>query len=179
MSRPYACVRVASVAFAFLLVVVSGCAREDVANRSGNVPPSPVPSRNIRLFRTDKLALSPNQVKGIALPEFGAEISLNRHKVSIPPEALEGRTVISIEEPDPRYVVVDLGPDGTQFDKPVEVSIHYGGLDLEGVEERDLTIYLFDNETETWVDAQGKVDTAEKLVTIKTDHFSRYALSDH
>jgi len=172
MSRLSAALRVLSAVAAFAAVLLSGCAREEV-------PPSPVATESIRLFGTEKLSPSTNRVAGIALSEFGGEISLNRHKVSIPPDAVKDRTVISIEEPDPRYVVADFGPEGLKFEKPVEVSVSYGGLDLGDIEEKDLTIYYFDPQTETWVDMRGMVDTVEEVVMIRTDHFSRYALSDH
>jgi hypothetical protein len=172
MSRLRGVARVASLAAVLAVILLSGCTQEDAK-------PSPVPSRNIKLFSTDKLSASTNRVKGVAMSEFGAEISLNRHKVSIPPDALEDRTVISIEEPDPRFVVADFGPEGLKFEKPIEVSMHYGGLDLGEVEETDLTIYYFDRESGEWVDMHGMVDTVEETVMIRTDHFSRYALSDH
>jgi hypothetical protein len=153
-------------------IFLSGC-------RDQEAPPSTVSSQNIRLLSTEKLSASANRVEGVAMPEFGAEISLNRHKLNIPADALKDRTVISIMEPDPRYVVADYGPEGLKFEKPVEISVHYGGLDLGDTEEQDLTIYYFDPEKETWVGMQGRVDTVEELVMIRTDHFSRYALSDH
>ena len=171
MSRPYVGMKAAAVLVAFLAILLSGCARE-------GTPPSSVPSQNIRLIGTEKLSPSENRVEGLVMSEFGAEMSLNRHRVNIPPDALNGRTVISIEEPDPRFVVVDYGPEGLEFEKPVEVTMHYGGLDLGDAEEEDLTIYYFDPEKEAWVDMHGMVDTVKELVMVRTDHFSRYALSD-
>lgn len=171
MSRPLGGMRV-GFAFAVLLIaLLSGCARQEVQ-------PSQVPSENIRLIGTEKLSPSQNRVEGIALSEFGAYMSLNRHRVRIPADAVKERTIVSIQEPDSRYVVADYGPEGLKFEKPVEVSMHYGGLDLGDVEEEDLTIYYYDPETEAWVDMHGMVDTVKEVVMIRTDHFSRYALSD-
>ncbi len=171
MSRFCSVMRTVSSVLVFVAVLFSGCGREET--------PSPVPSQNIRLMSTEKLSPSANRVQGTAVPESGGELSLNRHKVRIPPDALKDVTTISIEEPDPRYVVADFGPEGLKFEKPVEISVCYAGLELGDVREQDLTIYVFDPEKEEWVDMHGLVDTAEELVMIRTDHFSRYALSDH
>lgn len=136
-------------------------------------------SYGLRLFREYRSTLSPSYAERLIRAGVGGKVILNRHTVVIPPNGLRSDEIVTVLEPSPSHVVVDLGPDGLRFEAPVELTMSYQGLELNGVREERLTIYWFNSETGTWVDMGGKVDTVKKLVTIWTDHFSRYALSDH
>jgi hypothetical protein len=136
-------------------------------------------SYGLRLFREHRSTLSPSYAERLIREGVGGKVVLNRHTLVIPPDGLTSDETVTVSEPSPSHVVVDLGPDGLRFEAPVELTISFQGLELNGVKEERLTIYWFNSETGMWVDMGGKVDTAEKLVTVWTDHFSRYALSDH
>ena len=136
-------------------------------------------SYGLKLFREHRSPLCPSYTERLIAAKTGGKVILNRHTVVVPPGGLKDDETLTVSEPSPSHVVVDLGPDGLGFLKDVQLTVCYRGLDLGKAKEEKLTIYRYDPETAEWVDMSGKVDTANKLVTIWTNHFSRYALSDH
>ncbi len=70
-----------------------------------------------------------------------------------------------------------FGPHGLQFKKPVEIELSYKMADLNGVNEKKLRIYYFNEDTGLWELVGGKVDKRKKVVKVKINHFSRYALA--
>ena len=70
-----------------------------------------------------------------------------------------------------------FGPHGSQFATPVEVVLSYKLADLTGVDENDLQIYYFNEDTNIWELIGGTVDTDKKKITVFLQHFSRYALA--
>lgn len=135
---------------------------------------------SIRFLRYQDNMLGPSYVEEMIKAKRGGRIELSKtHFLKIPKKALSIDTKISISKPWPEVVAVDLGPEGLVFKKPVEFKVSYKRLDLGDVNEKDLTIYFVDYETNTWIDTNAKVDAKKKTVTAWIDHFSRYALSDH
>ena len=70
----------------------------------------------------------------------------------------------------------EFGPHGLVFNSPVEVKLSYKKADLQGIEEEDLKIFYFNEETELWEFIGGEVDEKKKIVIGFLDHFSRYAI---
>jgi len=158
---------------AAVILTISGCSEF-------NHPSSAASGvEDIRLFRDSKATLGPSYVVKLIRAEEGGKVCLDRHTVIIPPGALKYDTEISISEPDPEYVLADFGPDGLRFSKPVQLTMRYGNLDLHEVSEDDLTIYWYNPRNKRWIDLNGQVDKNGQSVRVWTDHFSRYALSDH
>ncbi len=172
MSRHQRTLKAVAMTAAALAVILPACGEFDE-------PANPVRLHGLRMFCTEMSASSSNRAETVVGPANGGELVLARHAVTIPPGALEDSTRITISVPNPRFVMADFGPDGLVFKKPVQVSISYRDLDLGNVEERNLTICLYDPKSNRWVDKHGKLDTVEKTVAVWADHFSRYALSDH
>ena len=70
-----------------------------------------------------------------------------------------------------------FGPHGTQFNKPVKVELSYKTADLQGVDEKNLKIFYFNEETGLWELVGGDVDKKGKKVKAYLKHFSRYAVA--
>ncbi len=159
--------------------VVSGCGK--LALPSSPSPRSGVES--IRFFRHESNALGGSYVEKLIKAKKGGKLKLNKmYFLKIPKKALKRDTWISMSEPWPGLVVVDLGPHGLVFrktEKKVELKISYKRVELGDVNEENLTIYYVDYETNTWIDTNAEVNTKKRTVTAYIDHFSRYALSDH
>lgn len=159
--------------------LVSGCGKLALPSSPG--PKSGVES--IRFFRHASNALGDSYVEKLIKAKKGGSIKLNNmYFLKIPKKALKKDTWISMSEPWPGLVVIDLGPHGLVFrktKKKVELKMSYKHVDLGEVKEEDLTIYYVDYDTNTWIDTDAIVNTKKKEVKALIDHFSRYALSDH
>ncbi|MDX1638029.1 MAG: T9SS type A sorting domain-containing protein [Balneolaceae bacterium] len=73
--------------------------------------------------------------------------------------------------------VIHLGPSGTVFEEPVEIRVPYDPMMLpEGISrEEDLVLLRFEETDRRWVELETTVDTDQKLLIGKTDHFSGFA----
>ena len=71
---------------------------------------------------------------------------------------------------------LEFGPHGTQFNGPVTVTLSYQAADLTGVNQEDLKIAYFNENTGEWEIQQTHVNKWMKTVVVYLQHFSRYAL---
>lgn len=117
-------------------------------------------------------------------------VSLGGAAVEIPPGSIPpnedgtpGTMVISIEKTDmrpelseglsPAGEVYQLGPEGTVFERPVQIVLRIP----EGVDPNTIVgVTTFNATSGRWELIPGTVDPDERTVTIFTDHFSPYAL---
>jgi len=159
--------------------LVSGCGKSAL-------PSSPSPKsgvESIRFFHHKSNVLGDGYVEKLIKAKKGGSIKLNKtYSLRIPKKALKKDTWISMNEPWPGLMVIDLGPHGLVFrktKKEVELKMSYKDVDLGDVNEENLTIYYVDYDTNTWIDTNARVNTKKKEVKAEIDHFSRYALSDH
>ncbi len=67
-------------------------------------------------------------------------------------------------------------PHGIQFNRPVTVWLSYKDADLGDVNEEDLKIWYFNEDTGMWELIGDVVDTVNKMVGGLLHHFSRYAI---
>lgn len=70
----------------------------------------------------------------------------------------------------------EFSPHGTTFNRPVRIALSYKDADLGNINENDLEIRYYDEETGEWEFIGNEVDTTKKVVIGYTDHFSRYAI---
>ena len=70
-----------------------------------------------------------------------------------------------------------FGPHGAQFNKPVRVELSYKTADLQGIDEKKLKVFYFNEETGLWELIGGDVDKKGKKVIAYLKHFSRYAVA--
>lgn len=108
-------------------------------------------------------------------------LSSYRYSLTIPPGALTQDTDISISVPDDSQILMDLGPHGQAFTKPVTFQMQVGMADLGlkfGILKKTLDVYWYNDATGLWdgqratISKQGSDITA----TVPLAHFSRYSL---
>ena len=72
---------------------------------------------------------------------------------------------------------VEFSPHGTTFNKPVKIILSYKDADLDGINEKDIRIWYFNETDGTWELSGGVVNTKKKHVKGYINHFSRYAVA--
>jgi hypothetical protein len=72
--------------------------------------------------------------------------------------------------------IYEFGPAGTKFAKPVTITLQYDPAKLTGAKEETLAVYYLDETAKAWVSLGGTVDKTKHTVTVKVDHFSKYAV---
>ena len=85
--------------------------------------------------------------------------------------------------PPPHTTIVNLydaGPDGTTFDQPITITLHYDDPEdiPAGAREKNLTIALWDKNTGSWVTLVGStVDTKNNIISAPISHFRKYGIA--
>ena len=103
-------------------------------------------------------------------------------KVTIPENALEEEVEIEVGTftvvpagADLSGVMVYLGPPGTTFSEPVEVTVSYDPDNLPvGVAEEDLVMLRYDEDSSEWEELPSTVNTEEQTITGLTTRFSGF-----
>ncbi len=72
---------------------------------------------------------------------------------------------------------VEFGPHGTEFNNPVKVEFSYQLADLGDIDEDDLQVFYYNEDTGEWELIGGEVDKKKKIIKVMLKHFSRYAIS--
>lgn len=72
---------------------------------------------------------------------------------------------------------LEFSPDGIEFNNPVKLELTYKNADLTGVDEDNLKLFFFNEDTEEWEIIGGTVDKKGKRIIAYIKHFSRYAIS--
>jgi hypothetical protein len=112
--------------------------------------------------------------------ETGGDVKTTGAAVSIPAGALESDVMITIDPmtakglPDEDTVaspVFDLGPDGTEFSRPVELELEF---DTSKVKEGQKAVMAF-LEGDSWMHLPDSVVDGNK-VTASTTHFTPFAI---
>ena len=100
------------------------------------------------------------------------EVVLTADPVEPPPESEVGERPVT---------VIELGPDGFEFEQPIELAFTYDPVVLAeeypDIVEEDLALFTFDEENGVWVLlADGVVDPVTKTVSGTTTHFSQFGI---
>jgi hypothetical protein len=103
-------------------------------------------------------------------------LSDNRAGLAVPPGALPKDVLITIDTSPANVMEIECGPDGIQFNAPVDLTISYAGIDLAGTDERSLVVLWLNPEANRWEAQEGTVDMVDRTVTASLSHFSRYSL---
>jgi len=117
------------------------------------------------------------------------------HKVFIPPVALSSDTVISItevvsdtetvrkQERSLKKIVlkaigiqIAFGPEGTQFEKPVTITIAFDTASVLNVDGLKLLIAYWNPDTSEWEPLLSVVDEGNHTVSAEVNHFSLYQI---
>ncbi len=157
--------------------------------------PSPLPVAEIeqaphRMIERVSSAISPREGGSIAITE-AESIYSNGFTLSIPPGALEEETVITVGDvtddfppiPEglrPVGLPISLEPDGLSFQEPVTIKIPYSDemLAWAGITSpEELLLKTYDLSAGKWADVPiAHVDTENRLVVARIDHFSLFSL---
>lgn len=123
---------------------------------------------------TSQIRVSPDGTSGMAA---GGQVRL-----TFPAGAVAAELVVTVDPatgfpPTTNLVpgtAFDLGPDGTQFNAPVELSIGYSGANIpSGVDEAELKLYRVVGEA--WEEVPGStVDATADAVSAAIDGFSTF-----
>ncbi|MBN2071777.1 MAG: hypothetical protein JW814_10000 [Candidatus Krumholzibacteriota bacterium] len=105
----------------------------------------------------------------IVSAEEGGIVTNGYYSLYFPPGALDEDTEITIEMPRYPEAVVELGPHGIQFNKPVTLS-----LSLEKVDSAAsrFVVYWFNEESSLWENIGGV--TYGNATSVELEHFSEY-----
>jgi len=95
-----------------------------------------------------------------------------------PPFAMNQTTIVTIAWESTGFLEggAEFSPHGVQFNHPVTVWISYKDADLGGINEQDLKLWYFHEDTGMWELIGDVVDTEHKMVGGLLHHFSRYAI---
>ncbi|NIO29209.1 MAG: hypothetical protein GTO29_11725 [Candidatus Latescibacteria bacterium] len=130
----------------------------------------------IRILSTPKGASYPDRAVVAAEMisyEYGGSVSNAWITLDFPAGALDKDTEISINMPEPDKLIVELGPHGIQFNRPVELRINLNGTNAEGM--ADNAYLLWFNDDMGWWE---KLDTASEdpnSFKAHLTHFSKYS----
>jgi hypothetical protein len=118
----------------------------------------------------------------------------DRTSVSVPPNALEEETLITLLNPaegkelrdaaaEKKHLKclgrpVDFGPDGLQFAEEVTLTLPYDLAALGGADPASLKVAYWNRDTGVWEMLKSEVSEAKKTVRAKTSHFSVYQVVD-
>jgi len=103
------------------------------------------------------------QENGNRLTTFGVSVKEN------PPPPPENSNIIGL--------TYDFEPDGATFDPPITLTFTYDPETLpEGVEEEDLVLAFYDEDTGSWIELECVVDTDNHTITALVSHFTNFAI---
>ena len=111
----------------------------------------------------------------------GGEVKLGKAALSIPAGALSEDLEVTLEAKRPASTLpeqgslsglsYDFGPDGTTFEKPVELTLPLEGKPGDG---EQAVISWYDESTETWQDLEATVSGG--LITAEVEHFTLFVV---
>ncbi len=110
---------------------------------------------------------------GMVSGEKGGVISNGRVSLEFPAGALDQDTYITMEMVDKSSLVVEFGPDGLVFNKPVTMTMRLDGTKAEGLAETIL-IKWYNPESGRWEDISNlPVENPNKKSAL-LEHFCKY-----
>ena len=120
---------------------------------------------------------------GTVLPEDSEKtVSGGRYELTFPRGSVTGETEITISQFSSEVLVIELGPHGTVFAKPVELTIDYSGTNVDPASPHftgEEPVFFWYNPSEwRWEEIPGTNDPETLTYTVKLDHFSLYGLGD-
>ncbi|GEM_PF-6284325 len=140
------------------------------------------PATESRVERYDLLNLALMQAENLSISQLvkantGGTLYFGEFKFYVPPGSLAQDTVIKIKMTSDKYIQMDFGPDGTQFNPPAVMTVTYVTANLKGKTPSNLSVSWFDTATSQWVNIGGTVDESTLTVSVPISHFTEYSLS--
>ncbi len=140
------------------------------------------PSSETRVERYSVLNLALMQAEEFTVSQLvkastGGTLYFGEFEFYIPPGSLANDTIISITMTSDKYIQMDFGPDGTQFNPPATMKVTYATANLKDIKPSNLSISWFDTATKQWINLGGTVDQSTMTVSVPITHFTEYTLS--
>lgn len=101
----------------------------------------------------------------------GGEVEFGPHKLSIPPRALNGYTVVTAEAPVSEAVEATFSPHGLTFERQVLLSLSYAHCNRPASLQESI-VYVLDGEIVDWLPSADR--DGDATVDAWIDHFSGY-----
>lgn len=112
-------------------------------------------------------------------PGLDKTVAGGRYAVRFLPASLSQGVQVVIRERDPSRIEFELGPHGTQFGDPVELTIDFAGTSADSTsghyDGSVPVLYWFNDESGLWESVPGKVEGLQFHTTL--EHFSTYGLA--
>jgi hypothetical protein len=125
---------------------------------------------------TDLLTCSPQQyaITTQTIGPSGGVISVGRHSLVIPRNALPKKVTITAEQIAGSTNSVRFSPEGLRFEQPAALTLNYENCALVLLQKK----IVFTSEKLKILEVLGSLDLfRSKSVTAPIDHFSRYAVA--
>jgi hypothetical protein len=164
----------ALVLFAIAAMIIAGCSRSPMSSNTVTGQPT-----LLHRSASASAALSPGAeltTSAVIPAAVGGQLQLADVTLSIPAGALANDTLYSITIPDVNTFYNEFGTNGLVFATPVTVTMSYRDADLSGVNVASIRIAWLNPNTGLFESMQCTLDTVNKTVTGKLNHFSAYAL---
>jgi len=109
---------------------------------------------------------------------YAGDDEYGRSWLYFPSFAMDEATTITMDWESTGFLEggAEFTPHGIQFNKPVTVWISYKDAELGDINEEDLKIWYYNEDTGLWELIGDVVDTENKMVGGLLNHFSRYAV---
>jgi hypothetical protein len=107
----------------------------------------------------------------------GGTLKVGPHTLTIPSGALAQDTRITATAPSGSYAEVRFKPHGLTFKRDVTLSVSYAKCGLLQKNNPPVIVYADDDRNILEI-LKSTIDTRQKTVTGKTDHFSSYILAE-
>jgi hypothetical protein len=117
----------------------------------------------------EMIQTSSTSVSMVVSAETGGTVSNGYFSLYFPPGALDEDTEITIDMPRYPEAVVELGPHGIEFNKPVTLSLPYNVVDSSADSYR---VVWYDENNGVWSEVGGI--STDGTVNAYLEHFSQY-----
>lgn len=163
-----------SIALALFVMIATGCTKSSTGNHESNNNGSPEPTPiGAPIGAAEQVVIGPAGGTFVT--------SDTRLKLEFPAGALTTQTTISVQPiedhcPAASGIAYLITPHDIQFKQPVRLTMNYGDSDVINSISAAMTI-AYQDTTGVWR-APGNMtkDTANKTVSVLTDHFSGWSL---
>lgn len=116
--------------------------------------------------------------------DFSLQISQNTTAFDNEGKPLTTITAVPMENPPPPPssanivgLTYDLGPNGATFNPAIVLTFKYNDADIpDGVNEADLKLAYYNEETGEWVEVESVVDTVNNIIMAYVTHFTDFTI---
>ena len=178
-------VSVIIIALTALIIGLTGCSTDNaVSPTSGDISQGKIVQSDIgpvKILALKSTSLAKSAAEQFIVAEKGGTITVGNRtqglsRIIFEPGDLPKDMTIEFNWAIDEYCIGEFGPHGTVFNSPVRVELSYKAADLSNVDEKNLRISYYDEDSGVWQVLGGKADRENKVLIAYLEHFSRYAI---